>query len=145
MQTSQVHKNLLDYEKKVGRSLTLRTVAFTVAAIACGTGVGAALSGLGRLPWGLCQAAVFLVSMPLWLMGFFRPRGMKPEKWLPYGMRAAFGKTRLTYVTSQRGPRGRLDGYVKRGGEWDVLHETWERARRRNGAELFDPERHDVR
>ena len=142
MQSTQVHRNLLDYEKKVGRSITLRTVCFTVAALTAGTAAGAACAGTLRLPWAATQAVLLAVTVPVWLAGFARPGGMKPEKWWPYGRRSLFGKTRILYLTSGRGPQGQPSPKAKKGGEWDVLAEAWEKeGMRRRGVESVNPDR----
>lgn len=142
MQSTQVHRNLLDYEKKVGRSLTLRTVCFTAAALVAGTLAGGACWALLRLPWSVTQVVLLAVTVPVWLMGFARPGGMKPEKWWPYGRRTLFGKTRIQYVTSGRGPQGRPGAEARKGGEWDVLADAWEKeGARRRGVERVDADR----
>lgn len=133
-----VHRNLLDYEKKIGRSLTARTAAFTAGALGAGLAVGAACWFALRVPWSVAQFAVLAVTVPLWALGFARPCGMKPEKWWPYGRRTLFGRMRLEYVTSGRMPE--VPRFERMGGEWDVLHQEWEtHGRRRRGVELWDP------
>ena len=133
-----VHRNLLDYEKKVGRSLTVRMAACTAAALACGLTAGGLLWFGLRVPWAASQFAVLAVTVPLWALGFARPCGMKPERWWPYGRRTLFGATRLEYATGDRVPSvPRAQGM---GGAWDVLQKRWESGgRRRRGVELWDP------
>lgn len=141
MQSCAIHRNLLDYEKKVGRVLTVRTAAFTAAAVGGGVGAGAACWFCLGLPWSVSQFVVFGIAVPLWLMGFARPAGMRPEAWWPYGRRTLFGKTRLTYEVGGRGPQGRPGAGSRKGGEWDVLQKAWERRwRRAHGVELLDPD-----
>ena len=133
-----VHRDLLHYEKKIGRSLTARTAAFTAGALAAGLAVGAACWFALRIPWSVAQFAVLFVTVPLWAAGFARPCGMKPEEWWPYGRRTLFGKMHLDYTTAGRMPEA--PRFEKIGGEWDVLQKEWERGGRRIwGVELWDP------
>lgn len=137
-----VHRDLLHYEKKIGRSLTARTAAFTAGALAAGLSVGAACWFVLRIPWSVAQFAVLFVTVPLWAVGFARPCGMKPEEWWPYGRRTLFGKMRLDYTTAGRMPE--RPRFERKGGEWDALQEEWETGgKRRRGVELWNPSEGD--
>lgn len=135
--SAQVHRNLLGYEKKIGRSVTARTAAFTGAALAAGLAAGAGAWLLLRIPWSVAQFAVLAVTVPVWALGFARPCGMKPERWWPYGRRRVLGLSRLAYEAGERFPAPRR--LRKRGGEWDVLQEAWAARERRRGVELWEP------
>lgn len=133
-----VHRDLLHYEKKIGRSLTLRTAAFAVGALAAGSAVGATCWFVLGISWPAAQLAVLAATVPLWALGFARPAGMKPEQWWPYGRRALFGRSRIDYTTGGRMPGAPRFG--RKGGEWDVLQKEWQRAAKRvRGVELWDP------
>ena len=137
--STPVHRDLTSYERRIGQSLTLRSLVCSAAAVGSAVAIGAAFTFGLRLPFDVTQLVVFPVAAANWAAGFWRPHGMKPERWAPYAARARFGRTRLVYEFGGRAAKARPHG-ERRGGEWDALQNEWERRGRRvRGCELWEP------
>lgn len=95
-----VHKDVSEYEPKIVGKLTLRTLACIAAAI----GITLAVSGYCTWVLGLSSTFVtytsFAISIPFWLMGFFRPKGMKFEVFARYFAEYELHDKKLFYEPS---------------------------------------------
>lgn len=95
-----VHKDITEYEPKVVGKLTMRTLWCITAAI------GITLIVAGYCSWvlGLSSTIVmylsFAISIPFWLMGFFRPKGMKFEVFARYWFEYEMHDKKLFYAPS---------------------------------------------
>ena len=102
MLSAGVHKDLTQYRAKVVGGLTLRTLT----CIACALGMSAGTAAYAWFVLGIdfddISFLVYGVSIPFWLLGFFRPDGMEFEEWLPYWWRHNVGSDRLTYDSDRR-------------------------------------------
>jgi hypothetical protein len=128
-----IHKDISEYTEKVVGKLSARTLACVagglLASIAAAAGV---YFGLG-IPVSDATLPVMAVSMPFWLAGFWRPKGMKAEKFLPLYIEHVMGDGKLAYSTVPR--MGSVAGKVK-------CPKTDRKARkksRKKGAERREP------
>lgn len=87
MQHTYVHKDIGEYEEKIVGKLSARMLA------CIGAGTAASLASAAALHLGLGVAVadvslpVMASSTPFWLLGFWRPKGMRPERFLPLAWR----------------------------------------------------------
>ena len=97
-----VHKDISEYTEKVVGKLSARTLTCVtgglLASIAAAAG---AHFGLG-IPVSDATLPVMAASMPFWLAGFWRPKGMKAEKFLPLYIEHVTGDGKLAYTTAPR-------------------------------------------
>ena len=80
---------------------------------------------------------VMAASMPFWLAGFWRPRGMKAEEFLPLWWAHVSSDDRLVYIS---GPSLIQEQLIEK-----VPAKADRRASRlakKKGAELYEPQRH---
>lgn len=94
----KVQKDIGSYEEKVIGKLSFRTLLCVTGGIA--SAIGTAV--LCHFGFGIEVADVSLpvmaASLPFWLLGFTRPRHMKPEEFLPLWWAHEFGRTRILYT-----------------------------------------------
>lgn len=134
MLSVSVHKDIGEYTEKVVGKLSARTLACTVGGL--GAAVGAAAItyfGLG-IPVSDATLPVMACSMPFWLAGFWRPKGLPAEKFIPLYLGHAFGDGRLAYST---GFTTEAQGLLE-----DLTAKPDRKSRRksnRKGAELYEP------
>lgn len=128
-----VHKDIGEYTEKIVGKLSARTLACTAGGIGAAIGTAAFVYlGLG-IPVSDATLPVMTASMPFWLLGFWRPRGLKAEKFLPLYLDHVLGDGIVTYRTGSR-PDGVAGGIA--------CEKTDRRARRaaaRKGAERRAP------
>ena len=128
-----VHKDISEYQEKVVGKLSARTLACVSGGLLASIGTAAGVYfGLG-IPVSDATLPVMAVSMPFWLAGFWRPKGMKAEKFIPLYLEHVFGDGKLLYST---GPRTRPLVDEAR------CAKTGRKARRKSrkkGAELREP------
>lgn len=135
-----VHRDLTKYKAKVVGGLTARTLACVAAAV--GASVGAALVSelalhidFDRVSW-----LAYALSLPFWAAGFWRPKGMALEEWLPLWLRNISKANRLTYDTTARYEAAMPITKDTGRGPHDAAARTWDRyAKRRRGVELWEP------
>ena len=134
MLSVSVHKDIGEYTEKVVGKLSARTLACTVGGL--GAAVGAAAItyfGLG-IPVSDATLPVMAYSMPFWLAGFWRPKGLPAEKFIPLYLGHAFGDGHLAYST---GFTTEAQGLLE-----DLPAKADRKSRRkskRKGAELYEP------
>ena len=112
-----IHKDISEYQEKVVGKLSARTLACVtgglLASIAAAAGV---YFGLG-IPVSDATLPVMAVSMPFWLAGFWRPKGMKAEKFLPlYIEHTAHGLGGRRGQVPQDRPKGKEEIQEEGGG-----------------------------
>lgn len=97
MQVVYVHKDIGEYEEKVLGKLSARVVV----CIAGGLGTSVLAAAFAHLALGVAVAdaslPVMACSMPFWLAAFWRPKGLKPEEFLPLAIRHRLEDGRLVY------------------------------------------------
>ena len=128
-----VHKDIGEYQEKVVGKLSLRTLACVAGGLSVSVAVAAALHFLAGIDPSDASLPVMACSMPFWLMGFWRPHGMRAERFCPLLAEHALTDCRLAYTT----------GFMRGGRPTEDLrmHETrrYRRRSRRKGAELREP------
>ena len=94
-----VHKDIGEYTEKVVGKLSARTLACTVGGLGAAVGAAAVTYfGLG-IPVSDATLPVMACSMPFWLAGFWRPKGLTAEKFIPLYLGHALGDGKLAYST----------------------------------------------
>lgn len=95
-----VHKDIGEYSEKVVGKLSARTLLCVVGGL--GAAIGAAAFTFFVLGIEVSNATlpVMAASMPFWLAGFWRPNGMKLERYLLLWFQHFSTDDRLVYASS---------------------------------------------
>ncbi|MCH3968644.1 MAG: PrgI family protein [Atopobiaceae bacterium] len=127
-----VHKDIGEYTEKVVGKLSLRTLGCVAGGLATSVGTAAACHVLLGVEPADASLPVMAASMPFWLMGFWRPHGMRAERFVPLLWEHATGDGLLLYRSScsMAAPPQGLAARESRG---------YRRKSRRKGAELHEP------
>ncbi|SHE48182.1 PrgI family protein [Bifidobacterium merycicum] len=132
-----VHKDIGEYTEKVVGKLSARTLACTAGGLAASVGAAAAVHlGLG-VEVADATLPVMAASMPFWLMGFWRPKGLKAEEYVPMRLSHALSDGVLAYETG-----GGLMAAVLPD-ERPKADRRARRAAKRKGAEIAEPSRQE--
>lgn len=99
MLSVSVHKDIGEYTEKVVGKLSARTLACTAAGLASSVAAAAAANLALGVPVEAATLPVMAASMPFWLMGFWRPKGLPAEKYVPLLAEHVFGDGKLVYAT----------------------------------------------
>ena len=94
MLSVSVHKDIGEYTEKVVGKLSARTLACTAGGLASAVALG--------IPVDATTLPVMAASMPFWLLGFWRPKGLPPERFLPLVASHALGDGKIAYTTGSR-------------------------------------------
>ena len=97
-----VHKDIGEYTEKVVGKLSARTLACTAGGLASSVATAAALNLALGVPVDAATLPVMTASMPFWLMGFWRPKGLTAERYLAMLARHALSDGVLVYSTGSR-------------------------------------------
>ena len=127
-----VHKDIGEYQEKVVGKLSLRTLLCVAGGLATSAAAAAACQLLLGIEAADASLPVMCASLPFWLAGFWRPHGMRAERFLPLLWEHATGDGVLLY----RGPE------AHRLPDGPIAVRTTRRHRRRarrRGAELREP------
>ena len=99
MLSVSVHKDIGEYTEKVVGKLSARMPACTAGGPGAAVGA-AAVTYFGRgIPVSDATLPVMACSMPFWLAGFWRPKGLVAEKFIPLYLGHALGDGKLAYST----------------------------------------------
>lgn len=102
MLSVSVHKDIGEYTEKVVGKLSARTLVCTAGGLGAAVAVAAVANvGLG-VPVDAVTLPVMAASMPFWLLGFWRPKGLVPEKFVPLFAEHVLGGGKLVYATGCR-------------------------------------------
>lgn len=134
MLSVSVHKDIGEYTEKVVGRLSARTLACTAGGLASSVAAAAASNLVFGVPVDAATLPVMAASMPFWLMGFWRPKGLPAEKFLPLLADHLLEDGVLVYATGSR--PGALAGPVA----CAKVDGRARRAARRKGAERRGPE-----
>jgi hypothetical protein len=99
-----VHKDIGEYTEKVVGKMSARTLACIAGGIAASFGAAATSYFAFGIPVSDATLPVMAASMPFWLMGFWRPKGLKAEKFIPLWAEHVLGDGKLAYSTAGRFP-----------------------------------------
>ena len=138
MLSVSIHKDIGEYTEKVVGKLSFRTLMCVIGGLSAAVGAAA----LTYLAFGIdvsdATLPVMACSMPFWLAGFWRPSGMKLEKFLPLWFQHTFDHDRILYASSVSllDPRACEPVAAK-------PDRRGRRGARRKGAELDEPSRQE--
>ena len=142
MLTVTIHKDVTEYEPKVLGGFTLRTII--CLSVACAAAIGVTVLGFqADLDSSVLMPIIFVISAPACFMGFWKPYGMKFEKFLPLYLVHEFGETLLTYKSPSHRAEARACNELRE----QVIRETlarsenksYQKVRRKSGAEIWQP------
>ena len=134
MLSVSVHKDIGEYTEKVVGKLSARTLACTAGGLASSVAAAAVSNLAFGVPVDAATLPVMAASMPFWLMGFWRPKGLPAEKFVPLAAAHLLDDGKLVYSTGSM--PASVAGSVK-------CARTERRARRvskRKGAEKHGPQ-----
>ncbi len=105
MLSVSVHKDIGEYTEKVVGKLSARTLACTAGGLASAVAAAAVANLALGIPVDATTLPVMAASMPFWLLGFWRPKGLPPRGSCPWwrAMRLATGRS----LTPRARARGR--------------------------------------
>ena len=102
MLSVSVHKDIGEYTEKVVGKLSARTLACTAGGLVTAVAVAAVANvGLGD-PVDAVTLPVMGAAMLFLLLGFWRPKGLVPEKFVPLFAEHVLGDGKLVYATGSR-------------------------------------------
>ena len=78
-----VHKDIGEYTEKVVGKLSLRTLGCVVGGLATSVATAALCAACLGIEPADASLPVMAASMPFWLAGFWRPHGMRAERFVP--------------------------------------------------------------
>lgn len=131
-----VHKDVAEYQPKIIGKLTTRTLVSIVGAL----GVSLASGIYMQFVLGLSVTEniwiIYMASLPFWLCGFYRPKGMKFEEFLPVWVQHRLSSNRLSYIPSMM----KL-GYVQKNDErkGKKYDKQYRKLIRSKGVEAYSP------
>lgn len=131
-----VHKDVAEYQPKIIGKLTARTLICVAGALLLSLAGGCYIYFVLGLAVEDNIWIVYAVSLPFWLCGFFRPKGMKFEEFLPVWMRHQLSDNRLPFI-----PTMMKLGYVekteeRKGKKYDKRYRKFTRTK---GIEAYSP------
>lgn len=97
MLTAPVHKDIGEYTEKVVGKLSARTLACVAGGIASSFAAAAGSYFLLGIQVSDATLPVMAASMPFWLLGFWRPRGLKAEEYVPMRLDHMLSDGKLAY------------------------------------------------
>ena len=129
-----VHKDIGEYTEKVVGKMSVRTLACTAGGLAASVAAAAVSYFCLGIEVSDATLPVMACSMPFWLAGFWRPKGLTAEKFIPLYLGHALGDGKLAYSTGFTTEAASL---------LETLPEKPDRKSRRKakrkGAELYEP------
>lgn len=99
-----VHKDIGEYTEKVVGKMSARTLACTAGAVAASFGAAAISNLVLGIPVSDAALPVTAASMPFWLLGYWRPKGLKAERFVPLWLDHMFNDGKLAYSNAGRVP-----------------------------------------
>lgn len=97
MLSVSVHKDIGEYTEKIVGKLSVRTLACTAGGLASSVAAAALCHFAIGVPVESASLPVMAASMPFWLAGFWRPKGMVAERFLPLLLEHALTDGKLAY------------------------------------------------
>lgn len=93
-----VHKDVAEYQPKIIGKMTGRTLICVVGAVVLSLAAAVYVHFVLGLDVAKNAWIIYVVSIPFWLCGFYRPKGMKFEEFLPVWIRHKLSDNRLYYI-----------------------------------------------
>lgn len=127
-----VHKDIGEYTEKVVGKMSVRTLACTAGGLAASVGAASVCYFCLGVQVSDATLPVMACSMPFWLAGFWRPKGLTVEKFAPLYLEHALNDGKLAYTA--------CNGVARLAGTERPKPDRKARRRaRRKGAELYAP------
>ncbi|WP_164437824.1 PrgI family protein [Streptococcus equi] len=95
-----VHKDIAEYQPKVVGKMTLRTIVSLAGALGSSILTGLYIYFVLGLNVGDYTIIIYAISLPFWLCGFFRPKGLPFEQFFPLWLKAKLKDDRIFYIPS---------------------------------------------
>ena len=133
-----VHKDIGEYTEKVVGKMSARTLACTAGAVAASFGAAAFSYFALGIPVSDAALPVTAASMPFWLLGYWRPKGLKAERFVPLWLDHALNDGKLAYSNAGRIP---LDPVACAKVDRKAGRRAWKRGAERSDVEEEDEER----
>jgi hypothetical protein len=131
-----IHKDVAEYQPKLIGGLTTRTLICIVGALGMSILTGIYIYFVLGLNVADNAWMIYVVSMPFWLCGFIRPRGMKFEEYASLWLRHQISDNRLPHIPSMI-KMGYVDKKTRsRAKKYDKLYRKFTRSR---GIEAYSP------
>ncbi len=135
MLSVSIHKDIGEYTEKIVGKLSFRTLLCVTGGLLSAVGAAAFTYFVLGIEVSNATLPVMACSMPFWLAGFWRPSGMKLEKFIPLWFQHTFTDDRILYTDSINLIEPKLLE--------PIAEKTTRKHRRqikRKGAELYVPE-----
>lgn len=129
-----VHKDIAEYQPKIIGKLTARTLVSIVGAIGFSVLAGCYMYFVLGLDVGDNMVIIYAVSLPCWLCGFYRPKGMPFERFFPLWLQYAMSNNKLFYK-----PTMIRMGLVITDTERKVYGKEYRKLLKRKGIEAYSP------
>ena len=97
MLSVSVHKDIGEYTEKIVGKMSFRTLACTAGGLAASVVAAAICYFALGIPVESASLPVMAASMPFWLAGFWRPKGLTAEKFLPLLLEHRLSDGKLAY------------------------------------------------
>ena len=131
-----VHKDIGEYEPKIVGKLTVRSLVCTALALISALAIGAYSWFILGISTDYSMYAIFTVALPIWMAGFWRPKGMKAEKFIPLWLIHNFSNNRLHLIST---PYKAFSTTKK---ERTRISKDYRRIIRLRAIEAYEPEKH---
>ena len=95
-----IQKDIGEYQEKILGKMSLRTLVCVAGGFACAILAASVTYFFFHIEVGSATLPVMAAALPFWLAGFWRPFGMKLEKFLPLLADHHFGSRRLLYAST---------------------------------------------
>ena len=138
MLSVSIHKDIGEYSEKVVGKLSARTLICVVGGLGASVAAAAVTYFCFGIPVSNATLPVMAVSMPFWLAGFWRPKGLKAEKYLPMYFNHVFNDCKLVYV-----PGFATEAAALCAASAQKLDKRATRRAKRKGAECYEPSKQE--
>lgn len=134
-----VHKDLGEYQPKIIGKLTARTLVSIAGALLLSVLTGCYLFFVLGLDVGDNMVVIYAVSLPFWLCGFFKPKGMPFEKFFPLWLLYKLTENRLHYTPTmfRIGLVSQPGRHVKK--EGSIYAKPYRKLLQQRGIEAYSP------
>ena len=97
MLSVSVHKDIGEYTEKVVGKMSVRTLACTAGGLAASVAADAVSHFCLGVEVADAALPVMACSMPFWMAGFWRPKGLVAERFIPLYLEHALSDGKLVY------------------------------------------------
>lgn len=132
-----VHKDLGEYQPKIIGKMTGRTLICITGALGLSVLTGCYLYFVLGMSVSDNMFIIYAVSLPFWLCGFFRPKGMPFERFFPLWLSYRFLDNRLYYISSMYRIGLAGEDHTQKKGK--VYAKAYRKLLKRKGIESYSP------